>query len=70
MSNTLISSTKVNESPEVKEYALSREFFAETKTNYLKTSIDIFARIALFYVLASLGVQFAIYVWRLLTCNC
>jgi hypothetical protein len=68
MNSTIVQPQKMSESAEVREYALAQLLLGSPKKTKLKDAIDLVARVALFFVLWSLATDFAVYVWRLLTC--
>lgn len=71
MTKLLIKPIKIQESAEVKNYALSQILVAPSpKPGFLKTAIDLGARMAVFYVLWLIVSGVGVYLWRLLTCNC
>ena len=68
MNKTIVRPQKMSESAEVREYALAQLLLGSPKKAKLADVIDVVSRAALFFVLWSLATDFAVYVWRLLTC--
>jgi hypothetical protein len=71
MTKLLTKPLKIQESFEVREYALLQSLTQPLKKkSKLGSTMDLVSRISLFYIMWLLATDAAVYIWRLLTCPC